>query len=80
MYSGNEPPWTIRGMFVFGIALLLVLLAVLYPQKRVGRSACARRASAEAWSADGRTARTAVNQSTAAVPATAPTRDRPGPQ
>ena len=68
--------WRARDLLILGIAFTALFLnAVLLD------SVCSRSRSTRAESsADGRTARSVLTQSTHAVPATAPLQDRPGPQ
>ena len=69
--------WRARDLLILGIALTALFLNAVLLDSVCNRS---RDIRAESWSADGRTARSVLTQSTPAVPATAPMQDRPGPQ
>lgn len=69
--------WRARDLLILGIALTALFLNAVLLDSVCNRS---RGIRAESWSADGRTARSVLTQSTHAVPATAPMQDRPGPQ
>ena len=69
--------WRARDLLILGIAFTALFLNAVLLDRVCSRSRSIR---AESWSADGRTARSVVTQSTRAVPASAPMRDRPGPQ
>ena len=74
-----RPKWNLAFLVVCMTFSAMLMSAAALCLTR-GVCARARAVDVEIWTVDGRAARSMVPRSGDAVPATAPTRDRPGPQ